>query len=370
MLATIAECHSIYETDRDPGPFIPIIQAVGRGEKLKRDLTFDESVDALRQIVEQTCSPAQAGAFLITQRVKGEAVDEIRGFTHLLREEVITQIYPRVDGLLDLAAPYDGKVKSAQLAPAVAIVLAEAGMPVVLHGDEGVPTKAGIGPGPVLRELGVADDLEPDAVQRMIESVGIGYLSARRFAPKWHALLPLRRQFGLRTVLNSVEKLLNPANAPYQISGFFHGNYIERLRPVQTGAKRSFMAQGEEGSVEMAVGRKSHVFAEHAGHDLILDPETLGHRERVRVPAPEDAGGHAALNAAALAGEPDDATEQVCLTVGVILHLFDLAQSVADGIGRARNILATGAAQTRLERVRMAVGRAGTRVASTSRLRV
>ena len=351
MPATPARERSFYQTDRDPGLFIPFIQAVGRGEKLKRDLTYDESVEALRQIVEQTCSPAQAGAFLVTQRVKGEAVDEIRGFTDLLRSETIAQIEPRVEGLLDLAAPYDGKVKSAQLAPAIAVVLAEAGMPVVLHGDEEVPTKSGIGPGPVLRELGVPDDLEPDAVQLMIEAVGVGYLSAPRFAPLWHDLLPLRRQFGLRTVLNSVEKLLNPANAPYQLSGFFHGNYIERLRAVQTGTKRSFIVQGEEGSVEMAVGRKTHIFAEDASNDLILAPDALGHAQRVRVPAPEDAAGHAALNAAALAGKPGDATEQVCLTVGVILQIFDLAQSVPDGIDRARKILASGAAQTRLERV-------------------
>ena len=350
MLVATPEVRSNYETDRDPAPFIPFIQAVGRGEKLKRDLTYEESVDALRQIVEQTCSPAQAGAFLITQRVKGEAVDEIRGFTALLREETITQIRPRIDGLLDLAVPYDGKAKSAQLAPAIAITLAEAGLPVVLHGDEGVPTKEGIGPGPVLRELGVADDLEPDTVRVMIEAVGIGYLSAARFAPQWHALLPLRRQFGLRTVLNSVEKLLNPANAPYQVSGFFHGNYIERLRAVQTGAERSFIIQGEEGSVEMAVGRKSHVFAENAENDLILDPDALGHKERVRVPGSADAAGHAALNATVLAATECDATDQVCLTAGVILHLFDLAQSVSDGIGRVKGVLRSGAARARLER--------------------
>ena len=291
---------SIYATDGDPGPFIPFIKAVGRGEKLKRDLTYDESVEALRQIVDQTCSPAQAGAFLITQRVKGEAVDEIRGFTDLLRAETITQIEPRVEGLLDLAAPYDGKVNSAQLVPAIAILLAEAGLPVVLHGDENVPTKSGIGPGPVLRALGVADDLGPEEAQRMIESVGVGYLSARRFAPRWHALLPLRHQFGLRTVLNSVEKLLNPANAPYQISGFFHGNYIERLRAVQTGSRRSFIVQGEEGSIEMAVGRKTRVFAEDATADLVLDPR----RARPRRAGPHSGAGERCRTCGPQPGRP------------------------------------------------------------------
>lgn len=350
MPAAPQESRSSYESDRPPAPFIPFIQAVGRGEKLKRDLTYAESVEALRQIVEQSCSPAQAGAFLITQRVKGEAVDEIRGFTDYLRENTVSRIQPRVDGLLDLAPPYDGKSKTAQLAPAVAFVLAEAGLPVLLHGDEDVPTKSGVGPGPVLRAMGLRDDLAPGAVQSMIESVGVGYLSAARFAPQWHALLPLRRQFGLRTVLNSVEKLLNPADAPYQVSGFFHGNYIERLRGVQTGAKRSFIVQGEEGSIEMAVGRKTRIFAEDAADDLVLDPAELGQGARVRVPAPEGAAGHAALNLAALAGEEGDAADQVCLTAGVLLFLFDLARSPYAGIERAREITAAGAARTRLDR--------------------
>ena len=172
MPASVQTHPSVYESERDPAPFIPFIQAVGRGEKLKRDLTYEESVEALRQIVQQDCSAAQAGAFLVAQRVKGEAVDEVKGFTDLLRSETITRIRPSVEGLLDLAVPYDGKEKTAQLAPAIAFILAEAGMPVLLHATKTSPPRPVFGPGPVLRAMGVADDLEPQAVQRMVESVG------------------------------------------------------------------------------------------------------------------------------------------------------------------------------------------------------
>jgi len=98
--------------------FIPFVKAVGRGQKLRRDLTEDEARAAMRLILRREATPAQIGGFLIGQRVKGEAEAEIRGFTQVVRDEFVQQISPRVADLLDLGLPYDGKVKTAQLAPA------------------------------------------------------------------------------------------------------------------------------------------------------------------------------------------------------------------------------------------------------------
>lgn len=328
--------------------FIPFVQAVGRGNKLRRDLTREEAIDAMRLILRQHATPAQIGAFLIAQRVKGEAEDEIRGFAQVLRDEFIHQISPRVDGLLDLGVPYDGKVKTAQMAPAVAIILAAAGVPVVLHGAEGVPTKQGITPGAVFAALGVPTDLEPEAVETMIENVGVGFMAAARFAPAWHALTPLRCEFGLRTALNSVEKLFNPANAPYQISGFFHGEYLERLRLTQTGTRASWIVQGEEGSIEMAAGRATHIFAAQEKDALVLDPGAVGLSNRERLALPPDLTAHARLNAQVLMGEPGSATDQAAFTAGVIMSLIGAAPGVADGVSRARHAIHSGAAQQRL----------------------
>lgn len=330
-----------------PEAFKPFVKAIGRGEKLKRDLTYEESVAALRMILQRKATDAQIGAFLIAQRVKGESVDEVRGFTDVVRSEFMQQIHPRVDGLLDLAPPYDGKVKTAQLTPAIAILLATIGVPVVVHGAEGVPTKEGVGPGPVFAALGVAADLEPERVARMIEQTGVGYLDARRFAPAWDALMPLRRQFGLRTVLNSVEKLLNPANAPYQVSGFFHGNYIERLRTSMTGARRSWMVQGEEGSIEMAAGRKTHIFAVEEADDVILEPAEVGLPERQRIEVGPGVKAHAEINAAVLRGEPGAATDQAVLTTAAILHLLAATPDLATGMAQVRRLIVSGAVEKR-----------------------
>ncbi len=337
---------------QDVEAFKPYIKAVGRGEKLKRDLTYDESKDAMRLILSRKATDAQIGAFLISQRVKGEAVDEILGFTEVVRTEFIQSIEPKVNGLLDLGVPYDGKAKTAQLAPAIAFVLSTVGVPVVLHGDEGVPTKEGVGPGTVLHALGINTNLEVTAVQKMIEAVGFGYLSAAQYVPAWHQMNGIRRQFGLRTVMNTIEKFFNPANAPYQVTGFFHANYIERIRSSQTGTKASWMVQGEEGSLEMAAGRKTRIFASEAENDVVLEPADVGFPQRERIEMPPIVDQHAILNTAVLSGEQHPATDQTAFTAGTILHLIGAAPTVADGLAQAQKALFSGAAMRKLEMTR------------------
>jgi len=309
--------------------FQPYIQAVGRGEKLKRDLTYEEAKNAFRMILRREATDVQAGAFLIAQRVKGESVDEINGIVDVMREEFMTRIQPRVENLLDIACPYNGKNRTAQLAPAVAFTLIAAGVPVILHGGEGVPTKPGITPGAVLRQLDVCTSLTPDAVQTQIEKVGFGFLNVVRYSPAWVSLLSMRRQFGLRTVCNTVEKLFNPAEAPYQISGFFHANYIERVRSTQTGTKQSWMIKGEEGSIETASGRRTPIYGTAVDDTLILSPKDVGLAERERVQVTAEAVAHAKINREVIDGRAGVARDQVALTAGTILHLLSLASSLA-----------------------------------------
>ncbi|MGB1253072.1 MAG: anthranilate phosphoribosyltransferase [Candidatus Promineifilaceae bacterium] len=328
--------------------FIPYIKAVGRGEKLKRDLSYNEARNALRLILQGKPSLAQTGAFLIAQRVKGESVDEVRAFTDVVREEFTTPVKPSVNHLLDLATPYDGKAKTAQLAPAVALTLAAAGVPVLLHGAANVPTKCGVTVGMVLQALGLRTNGTVAQAAADVDRVGVGYIDASQFAPAWDALIPLRHHFGLRTVFNTVEKFFNPANAPYQISGFFHANYVDRIRAQQTGARLSYIVQGEEGSVEMAAGRRSRIFAISAENDLTLDPSAVGLPQREKIQLPPTLSKHTQLNATILAGNPSPATDQVAFTVGTILFLLKHTATITSGYETAQTLLSSGKVQQTL----------------------
>lgn len=293
----------------------------------------------MRQMLGRSASDVQIGALLLTQRVKGESVSEIDGFTQVIRDEFMTCIQPTVENLLDIACPYNGKTKTAQLSPVVALTLLAAGVPVVLHGGEGVPTKTGVTPGAVLLGLGIAADLEPASVKNMIEQIGFGFLDIAQFAPSWHAFSQVRQQFGLRTVCNTIEKFFNPADAPFQISGFFHVNYIERIRASQTGTRNSWMIQGEEGSIETASGRRTRIFGTTASDDLTLAPADVGLAERERIIVAADVEQHVAINRSVIAGVNGPAADQVALTAGTILHLLGSESSVSNGYANAQQLL-------------------------------
>lgn len=329
--------------------FIPFIRAVGRGEKLKRDLTYDESREAMRLLLTGGASQAQAGAFLMTQRVKGESADEIRGFTDTIREEFATPLTPNVDNLIDLATPYNGKTRTAQLASAIACVLVAAGFAVLLHGGDDVPTKSGVTVKHVLAGLGEPVDLSPAEASRRLEQRGLAYIDVRQFAPEYDKLTAMRREFGLRTVFNTVEKFLNPANAPYQFSGFFHANYVERIRATQTGGKLSYIIQGEEGSIEMAAGRRTRIFGIDKRDDLTLDPAAVGLPQRERISVAPITADHVAINRSVLAGERGGAADQVAFSAGTMLYLLGVEKSVACGFAAVQRLLTSGAALRPLE---------------------
>ncbi len=328
----------------DVTSFKPYVQALGRGETLRRDLTQEEARDALDRILGGQASAAQMGAFFMTQRVKGESSEEIRGFVDAVRDRWLIPLRPTTAPVLDMAVPYDGKARTAQLTPAIALVLAACGLPVLLHGDQGVPTKAGVTPAHVLAGLKICTTLTPQAAADMLDAVGLAYCGARAFMPAWHALLPLRTEFGLRTVLNTVEKLINPASAAFQVTGFYHTKYIDRIRTAQTGQTTSWIVQGEEGSIEMRSGRKTRLYGVAARTTHVLDPDALGFPDRTPVAGDTQPATHIEQNMAALTNRPGPARDQVILSAGVLLGLFEVCPTFAAGIAAATQVLQTGQA--------------------------
>lgn len=330
--------------------FIPFIKAVGRGEKLKRNLTRQEAYNAMELILTNKATPAQIGALLIAQRVKEETMEEILGFTQAARAYSNT-ITPKVKGLMDLALPYDGKSKTLQLAPVIALVLAAAGQPVVMHGDHNIPTKCGIGPAHILETLGVTVDLPVNKVKKQIEKLGIGFLYAPQFAPAWHKLTPLRHQFGLRTALNTVEKFLNPANAEIIVAGFFHRNYILRMLDIgRQLAPEIWIVQGIEGSIECTPERANPVYSTNPHIDtLTVRANQFGLDDKGDIKAPSNVEIHATTITEVLQGKINSAYTTAILTAGLLLYLGHRVSDIKQGIEEAEKAIKTGKSLKKLE---------------------
>ncbi len=79
----------------------------------------------------------------------------------------------------------------------------------------------------VLEALGVNIDLQPEQVAASIAETGMGFMFAPNHHPAMKNIAPVRRELGVRTIFNILGPLTNPAGAPNQLMGVFHGDLVE-----------------------------------------------------------------------------------------------------------------------------------------------
>jgi anthranilate phosphoribosyltransferase len=339
------------------------LREIGQGPRAGRDLTRDEAREAMWLILSQQATPAQAGGFLLVQRYKGETTEELVGFAEAIRTEART-IAPKVEGLLDIGSPYDGRKKSIVVSPASAIVVAAAGVPIVMHGEKGIGPKFGVPIGDVLAALGIDIDLEPNSVEQSIQETGLGFMRQSRFVPQVFALRDLRKEIALRSCLSTVEKTYNLAGASYSLLGLSHLPYAQKMMGAarEMGFRRVMIVQGIEGNEDAPTSRPCRAFLweianekEEMGEtrELRIDPAEYGLRPAT---AEEMAGGDAAENGriaeSVLLGAKGGHRDLVLLNAGIRIWLAERSDSIGDGIEKARVAVDSGVAGNKLEQLR------------------
>jgi len=332
------------------------LREIGQGPRTGRDLTREEARDAMEIVLSQQCTSAQLGGLLLLQRFKGESPDELWGFADAVRSRA-NLIHPRVEGLLDIGSPYDGRKKSIVVSPASSIVASAAGVPVVMHGERDMGPKHGVPIGDVLGELGIDVDSAQEDVAASIEEFGLGYMRSERSVPDVFALKDVREEVALRTVFATIEKIYNLANADYSIIGLTHFPYMEKMMKAATnmGFKRIMIVQGIEGNEDVPTSRPSRVF-EWSGaepREWRLEPSDYALQPATKE---EMAGGDATYNAEIAAsifeGKPGAYRDLVLLNAGLRIYLAERAETVEDGIGKAREAIDSGAAKAKLDVLR------------------
>jgi anthranilate phosphoribosyltransferase len=288
------------------------------------------------------------------QRYRGEAPEELLGYIDAVRGRT-RRIAPRVDGLVDVGSPYDGRSKHVVVSPAASIVAAGAGVPSVMHGERDIGPKRGLAVGDVLEALGVVTDLEPEVVCEGIEAFGLGYLRQARACPDLYALKEFRAELGLRTPIHMVEKIFDPASAPYHLIGMAHMPYMKQLGPalVALGYARSMVVQGIEGHEDVTTSRAARVIEVEGGEEREwrLQPDELGLEPATDDDlAPGDAARSARMTLDALEGRATASQRDlVLLNAALRIKLAGRAADMAAALDAARVSLTSGEALRRLE---------------------
>jgi len=244
----------------------------------RKDLTEPEAEGTMQEIMEGKASGEQIAAFLTAFRMKGEETEEIAALARVMRSHC-HQIHPKVaDNLVDIVGTGGDRIKTFNVSTTSAFVVAGAGIPVAKHGNRSVTSSCGSAD--VLEALGLRLDIAPYAVERAIESIGIGFMFAPQFHPAMkHAAKP-RRELGIRTVFNILGPLTNPANAPTQLLGVYENSLTDLLANVllHLGTKHAMVVHGLDGLDEISTTGKTQISWLRNGevHNHLIEPEDFG----------------------------------------------------------------------------------------------
>jgi anthranilate phosphoribosyltransferase len=315
-------------------------------------------IDLMRQIMRGEVSPTLIAAIVAGLRVKKETVGEIAAAAMVMRELAAKVPYSgvRADGVkepfVDIVGTGGDGANSFNISTASMFVVAAAGVRVAKHGNRGVSSKSGSAD--VLEALGVAIDLSPTDVARCLDESGIGFMFAPNHHPAMKAVAPVRRELGVRTLFNILGPLTNPADAPNILMGVFHPDLVGiQARVLQRlGAKRALIVWGQDGIDEISLGAPTSVaeLGSDSVHEYELDPADFGF---ARVPTSElavrDAMESRARVLEALENRTGPARDIVALNAGAALYIAGAAASIGDGVARAREVLASGAARAKLD---------------------
>ncbi|SEA18474.1 anthranilate phosphoribosyltransferase [Haloplanus vescus] len=232
-------------------------EVVGSGTKSAEDMTREQAAEAMRRIFDDDPDPTTLGAFWLANRWKHNTAEELAAFTDEMCDRV-EYATPDADPV-DCGANYDGKGRSAILGVAAGVVAAAAGTPVVVHSGDRVPTQKQDAYKHVLDELDVATELTPQDSAEMVDETGFGFYYQPAFNPAVADLFDRRDQMGVRTFVNTVETLANPAGASVHLGSFYHLSFAKKVVDTFEASEthdldRVIMFQGMEGYDDIRPG--------------------------------------------------------------------------------------------------------------------
>lgn len=327
------------------------------------ELLPEQAAAAVAWLADPAADAADKERFLEALRQKGETCGEIAGFASALTAMAVDpEISPGgVSGpMLDVCGTGGDRLELFNISTASMFLLAAGGVTVVKHGNRAITSQCG--GADVLEALGVRIEMKPEKLRETVYRHGLGFVFAPAYHPAFATIGPVRRslaQRGIPTIFNLLGPLLNPARPAHQLVGVYAADLLDKYAGalLRLGRKHAWVVHGS-GADELTLAGKSQGIAVKDGalREFSVDPASLGLQF-----APVEAlrGGGRELNARMLTsildgtldGAPADA---VLLNSAAGFVVAGLSEGLENGLYRAREAVASGAALRKLEALRAA----------------
>ncbi|MDY7012386.1 MAG: anthranilate phosphoribosyltransferase family protein [Cyanobacteriota bacterium] len=341
--------------------FRELLKKIGSGIHTGKNLSREEAAAATRMMFEGEATPAQIGAFTIAHRIKRPTSEELLGML-----DAYDRLGPKLSPLRDTSPyrttvfgnPYDGRSRTAPVMPAVSLMLLAAGVPVVLHGGERMPTKYGLPAIEIWQGLGV--DFTPlnwDRMENLFQKTGLGFIYLPQHFPQAQGLVPYRDQIGKRPPFATAELIWLPyAGEVHLVAGYVHPPTQERFKEVliQRGVEHFTLVKGLEGSCDLPRDRTAIISIENNGDReskwLKLHPREYGFAAS-EVPLESESAFLEQLHAT-LQGHPSPLTQAAIWNGGFYLWRCGVCSDLSGGLTKAKALLVEGYAAQQLDKIK------------------
>ncbi|MBE7006830.1 MAG: anthranilate phosphoribosyltransferase [Ruminococcaceae bacterium] len=321
----------------------------------KGDLTYDEAYAVMNEIMSGATTPTQNAAFLAalsTKSARAETTDEIAGCASAMRDHA-TKVETGMD-LFEIVGTGGDNAHSFNISTTSALVAAAGGMKVAKHGNRAASSACGTAD--CLEALGVNIHQSPARCVELLNEVGMCFF----FAQKYHASMKyvgaIRRELGFRTVFNILGPLTNPGSPSMQLLGVYDGYLVEPLAQVlvNLGVRRGMVVYGQDKLDEISMSAPTTICEIRDGwfKSYTVKPEDFGFtrctKAELRGGTPEE---NAKITLSILGGAPGPMRDAVLLNAGASLYIGGKADSMAEGVKLAAELIDSGKALQTLEKL-------------------
>ncbi len=321
----------------------------------KEDLTYDEAYSVMNEIMNGETSPTQNAAFLSalsTKSARAETTEEIAGCAAAMRDHA-TKVETGMD-VLEIVGTGGDNAGSFNISTTTAIVAAAGGVKVAKHGNRAASSLCGTAD--CLEALGVNIDQSPEMCVRLLKEAGMCFFFAQKYHTSMKYVGAIRKELGFRTVFNILGPLTNPAMPSMQLLGVYDDYLVEPLAQVLSslGIKRGMVVYGMDKLDEISLSAPTRICEIKDGwyKTFTITPEEFGFescsKDELKGGTPEE---NARITLDILEGKKGPKRNAVLLNSGAALYIAGKAESIADGIKLAAELIDSGKAKETLDKI-------------------
>lgn len=300
----MVESHSNKDNKEHPlMTYAPIIKEIGRGAKGARSIDTTQAEHLFGDILDGRIPDLELGAVLIALRIKSESMAELIGFKQAI-DARITRV-PVPSGPRCVVLPtYNGARRQANLMPLVALLLARAGVPVLIQGRHDFETR--VSPFELLAALDIHAAPSIEAAASALATHRIACIPLAQLVPGFDRLLGLRLRLGVRGSGHTMAKLIDPCKGrSVRVVSVTHPEYIERMNEfLIADGGRAMLLRGTEGEAFANPRRRPRMAVYLDGvSEVAFEAEEGGAPPLADLPDAPGVAENAALIRAIMAGE-------------------------------------------------------------------